>query len=93
MAATDGAAIWDGTPIAADPIVGVLSKAHAFGARIAAPATSIEEADLLHLVLEQARRFASREIDSEKIDADGVIPDGVVDAARHRKLTAAWASR
>jgi acyl-CoA dehydrogenase len=83
MATTGGAAIWDGTPISADPIVGVLSRARAFGARLAAPATSVEEGDLLALVLEQARRFAAREIDSEKIDAEGVIPANVIDAARH----------
>jgi alkylation response protein AidB-like acyl-CoA dehydrogenase len=83
MAATSSEAIWDGTPIAADPIVGVLSNARAFGARIAEAATSADENDLLGLVLEQAHRFAAREINSEKIDHEGVIPDNVIDAARH----------
>jgi acyl-CoA dehydrogenase len=83
MAPTGSDVIWDGTPIAADPIAGVLSKARAFGARIAAAATSADEADLLTLVLEQAHRFAAREVDSEKIDHEGVIPDKVIDAARH----------
>jgi acyl-CoA dehydrogenase len=83
MAATGSDPIWDGTPIATDPIVGVLSKARAFGARIAAAATSAEEGELLGLVIEQARRFAAKQIDSEKIDSDGVIPDGVINAARH----------
>jgi acyl-CoA dehydrogenase len=83
VAAPSSEATWDGTPIAADPIVGVLSRARAFGARVAEAATGAEEGELLGLVLEQARRFAAREIDSEKIDSEGAIPESVIDAARH----------